>query len=278
MIKAHTEEEFQTFMSQLVDTNATLGFYVDFDKCLDNVNKIEIKLNKLNYLIGKSNLNQAIRELWNENPKVFSVLDILIAIRTRDKKQAIGADGRTKFVSQFFESEDGVVEYIKETGLASLFMDKKITNLVDYVFGIEVGLDSNSRKNRSGHIMENTVAKILSRSDIEYNKEVKSTDFPEISKILGEDVKRFDFVVQTKCKTYLIEVNFYSSGGSKLNEVARAYTELAPKINSCPNYEFVWITDGVGWSSARNKLEEAFYVIPSIYNLTTCSDFIKKLK
>ena len=92
------------------------------------------------------------------------------------------------------------------------------------------------------------------------------------------DQKVFDFVIKDTKKTYLIEVNFYSGGGSKLNEVARSYTELAPKVNGIDGYEFVWITDGIGWNSARNKLEEAFAVIPSIYNLTTINDFVSKIK
>jgi type II restriction enzyme len=125
--------------------------------------------------------------------------------------------------------------------------------------------------------MENTIAKIFTKANVPFRQEVYSTEFPEISQCLGEDLKRFDFVVKTKEKTYLIEVNFYSGGGSKLNEVARSYSDLAPKINQCPNYEFVWITDGQGWNSARNKLEEAFYIIPSVYNLTTIQEFIKQI-
>ena len=118
---------------------------------------------------------------------------------------------------------------------------------------------------------------MFSAEGIKFRQEVYSTEFEEM-KCLGEDLKRFDFVITTSVKTYLIEVNFYSGGGSKLNEVARSYSELAPKINRFPNYEFIWITDGVGWKSARNKLEEAYYAIPGIYNLTTITDFIGKVK
>jgi type II restriction enzyme len=149
--------------------------------------------------------------------------------------------------------------------------------LVDYVFGIETGLDTNARKNRSGHIMENTVAKLFSDADIDFRQEVYSSEFPELS-VLGADEKRFDFFIETSNKKYLIEVNFYSGGGSKLNEVARSYTDLAPKVNSVKGFEFVWITDGVGWKSARNKLEEAYITIPSVYNLTNISSFIEDLK
>ena len=96
--------------------------------------------------------------------------------------------------------------------------------------------------------------------------------------MLGADKKRFDFYIETEWKKYLIEVNFYSGGGSKLNETARSYTELAPRVNSVDGFEFVWITDGIGWQSARNKLEEAYNEIPSVYNLTTIKEFIDLLK
>lgn len=159
-----------------------------------------------------------------------------------------------------------------------VFQRKQIKNLVDYVFGVEVGLDSNARKNRGGHIMENLVANIFDKNGVQYEQEVYYTQFPEIVNALGADNKRFDFVVKAKDKTYLIEANFYTGGGSKLNEVARSYSELAPKINAVPGFEFVWITDGIGWESARNKLEEAFTHIPSVYNLTNINAFIDRIR
>lgn len=148
--------------------------------------------------------------------------------------------------------------------------------MVDYVFGIEVGLDTNARKNRGGTNMEKAVALIFDNASIFYKKEVYSTNFPEIES-LGEDLKRFDFVVKTTKKTYLVETNYYNGGGSKLNEVARSYSDVAPKINQYPNFEFVWITDGQGWLSAKNKLEEAFSIIPSVYNLKTLHEFVEKI-
>jgi len=272
----HTKDEFELFMSQLKETNATLGFYCDFKKINSNVEAIAIKLNQLNYLIGQDDLDAAIRRLWEENPKVFSVLDILIAVRTADNKKAILEDGRVELISRMFESVDGVIEYIHGTGLDDVLQNKQIKNLVDYVFGVETGLDTNARKNRSGHLMENQVATLFQKAGIQYRQEVYSTEYPELS-VLGEDKKRFDFVIETNTNKYLIEVNFYSGGGSKLNEVARAYSELSPKINALDGFNFVWITDGVGWNSARNKLEEAFYTIPDIFNLTTISKFIEQI-
>ena len=270
------KEQFKTFLSQLSETNATLDYFVDFEKVKENVRKIALKLNQLNYLIGKDNLEEAINDLYDENPKVFEVLDILIAVRNKNAK-TLDNTGKITLLESYFISPKGVLEYIYETGLAEVFKNKEISNLVDYVFGIEVGLDTNARKNRGGDNMSKAVSLLFDREGIYYKKEVNSTLFLDIES-LGVDVKRFDFVIKTKKKTYLIETNFYNTGGSKLNEVARAYSEVAPKINQYENYEFVWITDGQGWLSAKNKLEEAYNTIPSIYNLTTLSEFVEKVK
>lgn len=271
-------ERFNNFMEPLKETNFSLRDYVDFSKVAANVEAISIKLNQLNYLIGQENLAAAVKRLWDENPKVFSVLDILIAVRNKDLKKVIDKNGDILLVSEFFSSPEQVTRFLFETGLAEVFRTRQIKNLVDYVFGIEVGLDSNARKNRSGHLMEGLIADILTKNGILFEKEVPYEVFPEIVNALGADKKRFDFVIRTSSKIYLIEANFYSGGGSKLNEVARSYTELAPKINAVPGFEFVWITDGIGWNSARSKLEEAFEHIPNIYNLSNFSKFIDSLK
>lgn len=277
MQEAHTKERFAQFMSQLQETNATLAFFTDFGKITRNVERISIKLHQLNYLVGKADMEDAVRKLWDENSDAFDVLDILIAVRKEERKKVLDADNKVHLVADYFKTVEGVIKYINDTGLKDILQDKRVTNLVDYVFGVETGLDSNARKNRSGHIMEGRVADILERNDIPYRQEVYSAEFDNLNG-LGEDSKRFDFVVRTKVRTYLIEVNFYSSGGSKLNEVARSYSELAPKINTNEGYEFVWITDGIGWNAARNKLEEAFSIIPSIYNLTSISEFVNRVK
>ena len=275
---AHTTEQFILFMSQLRETNATLDFYCDFPKIAHNVADIEISLNTLNYLIGKENLREAVEALWNRDPRVFEVMDILIATRKKDDKKYIDNDGSMHSVHSLFGSVDGVMKFIEGTGLDKVFQNKEVKDLVDYVFGVETGLDTNARKNRSGEITETLVARILANAKIPFREQVSSKEFPAIAAVLGADQKVFDFAIAANGKTYLIEVNFYSGGGSKLNEVARSYTDLAPKVNGVPGFEFVWITDGVGWNSARNKLEEAFAAIPSIYNLTTISEFINTLK
>jgi len=270
-------KDFNLFMSQLQETNQTLDFFCDFDKISSNVAEVEMSLNTLNYLIGKEDLTKGVNEIWQRDPKVFEVLGILIAVRDEGKKPVVDNNGNVVLLKSYFNSNVKVIEFLLGTGLAEIFQSRRIKNLVDYVFGIETGLDTNARKNRSGHIMENTVAKLFRDAGISFRQEVYSSEFPNLS-VLGTDEKRFDFFIETSSKRYLIEVNFYSGGGSKLNEVARAYTELAPKVNSVSGYEFVWITDGIGWKSARNKLEEAYNTIPSVYNLTNISSFIESLK
>lgn len=274
---AHTPEQFELFMSQLQETNATLAFYSDFAKISRNVADIAISLNMLNFLIGKEDLRGAVEALWNRDPRVFDVMDILIATRKKDKKMFFdGKDFRT--VHSLFSSVDGVMEFLTGTGFDRVLQKPEVKDLVDYVFGVETGLDSNGRKNRSGEFTETLVGSVFTKAGIAYREQVSSREFPAISAVLGADQKVFDFMVQANGKTYLIEVNFYSGGGSKLNEVARSYTDVAPKVNGVPGFEFVWITDGKGWESAKNKLQEAFAAIPSIYNLTTIKDFVALLK
>lgn len=270
-------KDFNLFMSQLQETNQTLDFFCDFDKISANVAEVEMSLNTLNYLIGKDDLAKGVKDIWQRDAKVFEVLGILIAVRDEGKKPVVDSRGNVVLLKSYFKSSAKVVEFLQGTGLADIFQSRRIKNLVDYVFGIETGLDTNARKNRSGHIMENTVAKLFRDAGIRFRQEVYSSEFPELA-VLGTDEKRFDFFIKTATVKYLIEVNFYSGGGSKLNEVARAYTELAPKVNSVEGYEFVWITDGIGWKSARNKLEEAYNTIPSVYNLTNISAFIDSLR
>lgn len=269
--------DFNTFLSQLKETNATLDFFCDFDKIKNYVEDVEISLNTLNFLIGQKDMESAIRKLWDRNKDCFEDLEILIAVRKNSEKKVIDEDGNVRRIKHYFESADGVITFIKETGLQKVFQDKNIKNLVDYVFGVETGLDTNARKNRSGDLMANRVASAFDNNGVTYQREINSSTLPGLE-ILGKDEKRFDFVIKTSKKTYLVEVNFYSEGGSKLNEVARSYSDIGPKINSLPQYEFVWITDGKGWESAKNKLEEAYSIIPDLYNLTTLEEFIEKVK
>lgn len=271
-------KDFDLFMSQLAETNATLDFYTDFSKIRENVRSIEIKLNTLNYLIGKEDLDNAVKELWENDKRVFSILDILIATRQDQHKKYLDEKGKPHLVHELLDSYEGVMTFLNETGLADVLKNKDIKSLVDYVFGVEAGLDTHARKNRSGDITELLLHRILTANGIEHRREVYSREFPAIKEALGTDEKRFDFVIKTKRCTYLIEVNFYSGGGTKLNEVARSFSGIAPKVNSVEGFEFVWVTDGQGWNSARNKLEEAYNEIDRMYNFESLGNFLEEVK
>ena len=270
-------KDFDKFMSQLQETNQTLDFFCDFEKISQNVEDIKLSLCMLNSLIGSTDMRKSVETIWNRDKTAFNVMDILIAVRSEGKKKVLDNMGRCVVLDSLFKSVDGVMEFLETTGLIEIFQSKKINDLVDYVFGIETGLDTNARKNRSGHVMEGMVARIFDKNGVRYRQEVYSREWSSVTNVLGDDEKRFDFVVESPTKTYLIEVNFYSSGGSKLNEVARSYSDIAPKINSVEGFEFVWITDGIGWKSAKNKLQEAYGIIPSVYNLTSIDDLIKSI-
>ena len=271
-------KDFDKFISQLKGTNQTLDFFCDFCKISQNVEEIKLSLCMLNSLVGATNLRKSVETIWNRDKKVFSVMNILVAVRTREKKKILNYLGDCVPMESMFTSVDSIMEFLGETGLGHVLQNQQVKNLVDYVFGIETGLDTNARKNRSGHIMEKTVANIFLKAGIPFRQEVYSKEWTEINRVLGDDEKRFDFVIETLEKIYLIEVNFYSGGGSKLNEVARSYSDIAPKINSVKGFEFVWITDGIGWKSAKNKLQEAYNIIPKIYNLTSIEEFVKTIK
>lgn len=276
-MNAHTNQEFTLFMSQLQETNQSLDFFCDFDKIAQNVEDIKLSLCMLNSLIGARDMRSAVETIWRRDKTAFRVMDILIAVRSEGKKKVLDSLNQCIVLDTLFESVDGVMEFLDNTGLTEIFQNQSVKDLVDYVFGIETGLDSNARKNRSGHVMEGVVDKLLTDHGIAHRSEVYSSEWPAIARALGNDEKRFDFVIKKGDKTYLIEVNFYSGGGSKLNEVARSYSDIAPKINAVPGFEFVWITDGVGWKQAKNKLQEAYNIIPRVYNLTNIHEFLNTL-
>lgn len=275
---AHTTEQFNMFMSQLQETNQTLNFFCDFEKISNNVDDIKLSLCILNILIGTTDLRKSVETIWNRDKSAFGVMPILIAVRDEGRKMVLNSLNQCIELKSLFNSIDGVMEFIEDTGLGNLFRNRQIKDLVDYVFGIETGLDSNARKNRGGHVMEDAVAKLLTENGIQFRPEVYSREWPTLNAVLGEDEKRFDFAIETSSKIYLIEANFYNDGGSKLNEVARSYSELSPKINKVDGFEFVWITDGKGWCKAKNKLQEAYNIIPRVYNLTNVKDFINEIK
>ena len=273
-MKRNFNEWLKTFKSSICD----YGYYVDFEKVYGNIEDIKVELNILNSLIGSKNIEHDFEKLVSDYPQVLKCVPILLAVRGRE---IYTIDGDGEYLFNFHKPNYTVKEYImfmQKTGLFDLIANHVINNLVDYVTGVEVGLDSNGRKNRGGHLMENLVEDYLVKAGLvkgeTYFKEMKlsviekkwNIDLSGISN-QGKAEKRFDFVIKRPNMVYGIETNFYASGGSKLNETARSYKTLALETKGLKDFKFVWITDGQGWNSARNNLKETFDVLDNLYNI-----------
>ena len=279
-MKRDFNEWLKTFRSSI----ATYSYYVDFEKVYDNIDAIKVELNILNSLIGSKNIEVDFVNLLKRYPETLKVIPILIAKRESEiycqdqnlsRTFEFDYKGCTPNSQKFFND---YCYFMKETGLFDLLQNRIISNLVDYVTGVETGLDSNGRKNRGGHLMENLVEGYIQTAGFAKNetyfKEMNLSDIEQrwgidLSAIsnTGKTEKRFDFVVKTDNKIYGIEANFYSSGGSKLNETARSYKTIAIESKGIDGFVFVWFTDGNGWKSARHNLEETFDVLENIYSI-----------
>ena len=271
-MKRDFKEWLKTFRNSICD----YSYYVDFNKVYGNVETIKVELNILNSLIGSKNIEADFEKLLTDYPQVLKCIPVLLAVRGRE---IYTIDGDGEYLFNFKKMNYSVEEYkmfMKKTGLFSLISEHVINNLVDYVTGVEVGLDSNGRKNRGGHLMENLVEDCLQKAGlvkgVDYFKEMYISDIEkkwsiDLSNISnqGKAEKRFDFVVKKGATIYGIETNFYSSGGSKLNETARSYKTIALEAKEIQGFAFVWFTDGQGWQSARHNLEETFDVMDNIY-------------
>ena len=278
---------FITWLSSFRASIANYGYYVDFEKVHKNVDAIKIELNILNSLIGAKDIDNKFENLVEKYPEVLKCIPILIAVRANE---IYAMDDEGAFNFNFKKTNYSAEQYkmfMRKTGLFDLLEHHIINNLVDYVTGVETGLDSNGRKNRGGHLMEDLVEAYIEKAgfikDETYFKEMYihqitakwDIDLSAISN-KGKMEKRFDFVVKTPSMIYAIETNFYGSGGSKLNETARSYKTLALEVDTIDGFTFVWFTDGKGWTSARNNLEETFDVMDTIYNIKDMEEGIIK--
>lgn len=268
------ERNFEEWLSKFKKSIATYEYYIDFEKVKKNVNDIKVELNILNSLIGSSNIEEEFLKLVQQYPEILKCIPILLAIRGNQISIKTIEDDYIYNFKKMNYSPQQYAEFMRETGLFELFSNHIINNLFDYVTGVETGLDSNGRKNRGGHLMEDLVEESIKELGIEYYKELRTDKLIEkfdidISSITnqGKTIKRFDFVIPYNKTIYAIETNFYQSGGSKLNETARSFKNIAISSKDISNFEFVWITDGQGWKSARNNLSETFSIMENIYSI-----------
>ena len=284
------KRNFAEWLLTFTDSIANYKYYIDFETIYKNAEIYKIELNMLNSLIGSQNIEQDFENLIHKYPEVLKCVPILLAVRQTEI--IVLDDEGNKFEYNFKNMNYNVEQYttfMRETGLFDLLEKHLINNLYDYVLGVECGLNSNARKNRGGHLMENLVEKFIQRAgftkDKTYFKEMYLQDIERRWKLdmsfisnKNQATKRFDFVIKTDKCIYGIETNFYASGGSKLNETARSYKMIAEEAKRVVGFEFVWFTDGMGWISARNNLRETFDNMEHIYNIADMKNGIMKEK
>ena len=272
------KRNFSEWLSHFKKSISNYSYYIEFNKVHNNIDKIKVELNILNSLIGSKNIEYDFEQLVSKYPETLKCIPLLLAVRQKEI-YIVDVDGELKYS---FKKMNYPVEkyemFMRKTGLFDLLQNHIINNIVDYATGVETGLDSNGRKNRGGHLMEDLVENYIVKAGFKVKEDYfKEMYIHEIEKKWGIDLsavsnqgkmeKRFDFVVKTENMLYVIETNFYGGGGSKLNETARSYKTIAMEIDKIPNVTFVWFTDGAGWESAKNNLEETFDVMDNLYSI-----------
>ena len=282
------KRNFAEWLLTFTDSIANYRYYIDFETIYKNAEIYKVELNMLNSLIGSKNIEKDFEKLANKYPEVIKCIPTLLAVR--QSEIIVLDDEGNKFEYNFKKMNYSVSQYkvfMRETGLFDLLENHLVNNLYDYVLGVECGLNSNARKNRGGHLMEDAVEKYIQKAGFKkgetYFKEMYLQDIEEKWKLdmsfisnQNQATKRFDFVIKTDRCIYGIETNFYASGGSKLNETARSYKMIAEEAKKVVGFEFVWFTDGIGWISARNNLKETFDNMEHIYNIVDMKNGVMK--
>ena len=270
--------DFNQWLGNFKSSISNYDYYVDFDKIYKSAEKYKVELNILNSLIGSKNIEKDFENIILKYPETLEVIPMLLAVRSNE---IFVKDLTNEYLFKFNKMVYSIGDYIKfmrETGLFELLQNHIINNLYDYLLGVEVGLDSNGRKNRGGHLMEDLVEDYIIKAGYKkgstyfkemYTSEIESKWNIDLSILKGEikATKRWDYVIKTDKQIYVIETNFYATQGSKLNETARSYESIANKVKQIDGLTFIWITDGIGWNHAKLPLNETFNVLDTLYSI-----------
>ena len=288
----NNDEVFDYLIDTLIESIYTWDYFTQFDKCMSNAETFKKELKLLNTLLGldEDKIEDKLISIINENPNVKKALLLLVALRpVKLKETAVINDFETLTSSNKFElftkkrtlskeDEKDILYFFKETGLKKFFINKEVSSLLDYCKGVEVGLDTNARKNRSGQTMESIcerfVEEFCEKNNFKYIAQATSKRIQEVFNIelkMDKMERRIDYAIKTSNNLYLIEVNYYSGGGSKLKATAGEYKELSDFIKA-QGYEFIWITDGKGWNTSKAPLKETFEHDDYIFNLNMIKD------
>jgi len=282
-------KDFNKLITTFKSSIKTWDYFVNWKKVFSNSSDLEISLNKLNYLLGKDNLEDEFKKLYSSNPDIVKAIPVLLAVRENKLEVFDKATKNSEFFD--FSGKDQVpekyFEFLEKSGLARLFQKDGIKNLVDYVMGVEVGLDSNGRKNRGGTLMEEIagafVSEFCTKNGYEFMHQARATS---IKSKWGVDIRvdkserSFDFAAYnpTNKKIKLFETNFYNGGGSKLKAVCGEFRSLYDELKA-QDIDFIWITDGLGWHTTKRPLEETYNHNEYVFNLNMIeSGILNELK
>ena len=276
------KKDFDHLVSTFRSSIKTWDYFVNWNKVFTNSANFEIALNKLNYLLGKDDLRGEFYRLYESNPDIAKALPVLLAVRENNLE--VYNKTSKELESYDFSGEGGDVnkyfEFLDKSGLIKLFQRDGIKNLVDYVIGVEVGLDSNGRKNRGGTLMEEIVGLFLEdfckQNNLKYIPQASPSKIKlkwNFDIVVDKSERNFDFAVYNpqSNKIKLFETNFYNGGGSKLKAVCGEFRSLYDELKR-QNIEFIWITDGLGWHTAKRPLEETYNHNNYVFNLSMLED------
>lgn len=273
------EELVLKFQETLMISNKSFSYFVDWEKVKENVKKFEYEINILNYLVGNSNPREKLKEILSKNPEVVPVIPLIVAVR--DLEIAVIADPSRPLetLDKFnFNKKDkltaneieDIIDFCNKAGILNLFFDFKINNLRDYLLGLEVGIDTNARKNRSGTAMEALISpildeikgiKVFKQKTFKYLKEKENIDIPK--KLLN---RKFDYVIIANTKRFNLEVNYYDGQGSKPQEIVDSYINRKNELAKA-KWDFIWLSDGVGWKKGAHQITNAFNDMDYVLNI-----------
>ena len=279
-----SDQVFEYLVKTFGDTIKAWDYFVNWEKVFRNTKELEVYLGIWNYLLGKKNFDEEFRFLLKKYPESIQVLPSLVVRDgpgSKTYKVLVEALGKKEILlfdfSQPAKSERAIEDalfFIKESGLISIFGADGVKNLVDYLIGVEAGVDSNGRKNRSGKAMEAIVEDSIARLTLENpgwkylagasQKKIK-TEWG-ITNSTGVASRTFDFAILANQQLFAIEVNVFGSNGTKAKSVAGEFTNLEKKLKS-QGVPLIWITDGMGWLSAEKPLRDAFDSMDYVLNL-----------
>lgn len=206
-------------------------------------------------------------ELLGHTGEIYVSNEDYLKLSSLDKKIDSENEEDQKIVGSF-------VRVICDLGIRSVSQHIALEN---YFIGVQVGLESNRRKNVGGEAFKQAVKQELELILSELKNEGLNCVLNEEEKIFyidGVTSKKVDFSLKSKEKELGIEVNFYTASGSKPTEIKRGYTTVNLDLEKV-GVTLAWITDGAGYFDMKNSLKEARDAHKNTYNFKMMQEFFK---